>query len=248
MAHHFVAQLRRAGPSMLPRKKTRILREVKEMPARLPLHADGSIAVRVDSARMDAMKALIVGAAGTPYANGLFAFDVYFPSDYPDCPMQVHNCTTGDGTVELNSNLYSNGKVCLSLLGTAGSSGEESARWNPETTSLVQVLMSIQAMVLVEEPLSNHPGFEGLKGTAAFKHQSAAFNQELQLHTVRLAMVALLRSPPIGFEEVVEAHFLHKREAVRSQCLQWLRSASADVRAPLGSAVQQLFELLDRLG
>ena len=64
----------------------------------------------------------------------------------------MHNCTTGGGTVELNSNLYSDGKVCLSLLGTSPSAGAEEARWNPETSSLVQVLISIQAIILIRQP------------------------------------------------------------------------------------------------
>ena len=118
----------------------------------------------------------------------------------------------------------------------------------PFALSRVQVLVSIQAIILVDEPLSNHPGFEGLKGTPAFKRQSAAFNDERKLDTVRLAMVALLRSPPVGFEEVVAAHFRNKRDALREQCLRWLRDASTNVRPALTRSVQELFELLDQLG
>ena len=48
----------------------------------------------------------------------------------------------GGGSVRFNPNLYSNGKVCLSLLGTwrGGSAMEE---WN-SSSSLLQVLVSIQ--------------------------------------------------------------------------------------------------------
>jgi len=35
---------------------------------------------------MDLMRAVIVGAQGTPYHDGLFFFDVYFPPEYPDEP------------------------------------------------------------------------------------------------------------------------------------------------------------------
>ena len=98
MSHHFVQNLVKAGGSILPAKRKRLMREMREMADRLPLHADGCIAVRHDEVRMDAMKAIVVGAAGTPYANGLFLFDIYFPSEYPNCPLQVHNCTTGGGT------------------------------------------------------------------------------------------------------------------------------------------------------
>jgi ubiquitin-conjugating enzyme E2 O len=62
------------------------------------------------------------GPRGTPYSDGLFFFDIQLPSDYPEVPPRVYYHAHGD---RLNPNLYENGKVCLSLLGTwAGSSVE----------------------------------------------------------------------------------------------------------------------------
>ena len=47
----------------------------------------------------------------------------------------------------------SDGKVCLSLLGTwYGESGES---WNSQTSTLLQVLVSIQSLILVPEPFFN---------------------------------------------------------------------------------------------
>mmetsp|Transcript_10330 Transcript_10330/g.30927 ORF Transcript_10330/g.30927 Transcript_10330/m.30927 type:complete len:103 (-) Transcript_10330:836-1144(-) len=40
------------------------------------------------------------------------------PDDYPQSPPRVRNMTTGAGRVRFNPNLYANGKVCLSILGT----------------------------------------------------------------------------------------------------------------------------------
>lgn len=48
---------------------------------------------------------LITGPHGTPYSNGCFEFDVYFPDSYPSMPMQVNLQTTGNGTVRFNPNL-----------------------------------------------------------------------------------------------------------------------------------------------
>lgn len=45
-----------------------------------------TIYVRVYESRMDLLRAVIVGAEGTPYHDGLFFFDVYFPSNYPSVP------------------------------------------------------------------------------------------------------------------------------------------------------------------
>lgn len=59
------------------------------------------------------MQVLITGPADTPYANGCFEFDVYFPQDYPNSPPLVNLETTGGHSVRFNPNLYNDGKVCL---------------------------------------------------------------------------------------------------------------------------------------
>lgn len=45
-----------------------------------------TIYVRVYETRMDLLRAVIVGPQGTPYHDGLFVFDAFFPSTYPDTP------------------------------------------------------------------------------------------------------------------------------------------------------------------
>ena len=57
---------------------------------------------------------LITGPSDTPYANGCFEFDVYFPADYPVSPMLVNLETTGQHSVRFNPNLYNDGKVSTS--------------------------------------------------------------------------------------------------------------------------------------
>lgn len=50
------------------------------------LSSSDSIFVRVYESRMDLLRAVIIGAEGTPYHDGLFFFDVHFPSSYPSKP------------------------------------------------------------------------------------------------------------------------------------------------------------------
>ena len=45
-----------------------------------------TIFVRVYESRMDLLRAVIIGAEGTPYHDGLFFFDIFFPSGYPSVP------------------------------------------------------------------------------------------------------------------------------------------------------------------
>ena len=56
-------------------------------------------------------------------------------------PPKVKLITTGNEHVRFNPNLYNNGTVCLSLLGTWASTNE-SEKWSAVST-IRQVLMSI---------------------------------------------------------------------------------------------------------
>ncbi|CAL9247605.1 unnamed protein product, partial [Arabidopsis halleri] len=89
------------------------------------------IFVRAYESRMDLLRAVIIGAQGTPYHDGLFFFDIFFPDTYPSVPPV--NCSGG---LRINPNLYNCGKVCLSLLGTW--SGSQREKWIPNTSTMLQ--------------------------------------------------------------------------------------------------------------
>ena len=99
--------------------------------------------------------ALIEGPENTPYEACLLLFSIQFPDDYPFSPPKVVFLTT-DHRTRFHPNLYKDGKVCLSILGTF--SGPS---WSG-TQSLSTVLLSIQGL-LDNNPLSHEPAFE--KGT-----------------------------------------------------------------------------------
>lgn len=143
------------------------------------------IFVRYAENRPDVMKALIIGPAGTPYHGGMFEFDFWASEKYPSEPPKCTFRTTGNGRAHFNPNLYECGKVCLSLLGTWA--GE---RWRPGESTILQILVSLQAMVLCEEPWFNEPGREYGYGT--HRQQSETYNQSIQLLTVRWAMSDVL--------------------------------------------------------
>lgn len=105
--------------------------------------------VRYDDECPQYMRALITGPPrDTPYSNGLFAFDIFVPNSYPAVAPEVQLLTTGGGTVGFGPNLYRNGKVCLSLLNTWSG-----PKWDPGRSSILQILVSIQGLILgVEHP------------------------------------------------------------------------------------------------
>lgn len=128
------------SPSLKERTR-RIARELASLHNALPLNLSNSIFICVDEGRCDIMKVLITGPDDTPYQNGCFEFDLFFPSTYPFSPPKLTFLTTGAGEVRFNPNLYQDGKVCLSILNTWEGRPEE--KWNPYC-SLLQVLVSMQ--------------------------------------------------------------------------------------------------------
>jgi len=191
-------------------KIIRLAQEEGNLISSLPISFSSSVFVRVDEDRMDLLQALIVGPSGTPYDSGIFQFDIFFPPEYPNGPPLVNLQTTGGGTVRFNPNLYNCGKVCLSLLGTW--SGGEGETWNKDTSTLLQVLVSIQSFILVTEPYFNEPGYERQINTRAGEEQSKKYNEVVQIGNIEFSMLGQLKKPPRGFEEVVKNHFYLKKE------------------------------------
>lgn len=84
---------------------------------------------------------MITGPVDTPYEHGLFVFDVRLPPDYPASPPVFFYLSQCSG--RLNPNLYDDGKVCVSLLGTWAGRGSEV--WTSKS-NVLQVLVSIQGI------------------------------------------------------------------------------------------------------
>ncbi|XP_029420223.1 (E3-independent) E2 ubiquitin-conjugating enzyme-like, partial [Nannospalax galili] len=103
----------------------------------------------------------------------------------------------------LNPNLYDNGKVCVSLLGTWIGKGTE--RWTSKS-SLLQVLISIQGLILVNEPYYNEAGFDLARGLQEGYENSRCYN-EMALIRVVQSMTQLVRRPPEVFKQEIWKHF-----------------------------------------
>ncbi|KAH9254045.1 hypothetical protein BASA81_007920 [Batrachochytrium salamandrivorans] len=183
--------------------------------AALPVEWSSSIFCCVDERHADLLSFLIIGPEGTEYENGCFHFDMTLPSTFPQVPPQVVFRTTGGGAIRFNPNLYNSGKVCLSLLGTwPGPS------WNPHESTVLQVMLSIQSLVLCREPFYNEPGYER-PPNGAEDERSLRYSANIRLSTLREAMLHALQDPPKGFEQVVIDHFTLKYTQVQAQLLTW---------------------------
>lgn len=97
------------------------------------------------------------------------------------------------GGLRLNPNLYDCGKVCLSLLNTWTGQGNE--RWMPKTSTMLQVLVSIQALILNSKPFFNEPGYETSYPGPEGERRSNAYNEDVFILSLK-TMTYTLRRPP----------------------------------------------------
>jgi ubiquitin-protein ligase len=171
-SHLFAGSIRNTAPNM--EKLVRLAQELADMSSSLPIDYTNSIFVRCDVERVDVAKCCIFGAKGTPYAFGAYVYDVYFDDDYPRMPPKCKLWTTGGGKVRFNPNLYACGKVCLSLLGTWR--GNATENWDPNMSTLLQTLLSIQAIIMSDDVYYNEPGYEGEAGTVEGDRKNEAYS------------------------------------------------------------------------
>lgn len=182
----------------------RVAREHKIL--RSPGSLPPNIYIRTYESRLDLLRALILGPTETPYASCPFVIDFYLPTDYPHAPPQAffHSWKSSEGTGRVNPNLYEDGKICLSLLGTW--EGERGEGWSAGKSTLLQVLVSLLGLVLVREPYFNEAGYEPLAGLAESRRPSALYNERTFLRSngfLMSALAAVVRNEALaGIEEL----------------------------------------------
>ncbi|KAK0737610.1 ubiquitin-conjugating enzyme/RWD-like protein [Apiosordaria backusii] len=163
-----------------------VFRITKEL-SDLQKNSDLSLAVACRDIDVRNVKALIIGPHETPYEFGFFEFDFKFNKDYPRKSPTVVGTTTNSGRTRFNPNIYSNGKVCLSILGTwRGERGEE---WSA-AQGLESILLSIQSLMSTN-PYENEPGFEDANEASDKKNQKD-YVQKIRHETLRISVIQRL--------------------------------------------------------
>lgn len=128
----------------------RLLKEIEN--AKGPEMERQGIFYEFNDTNMMSGKAMIIGPEDTPYEGCLLCFDIQYPYDYPFVSPKV-KIITSDGHTRFHPNLYIDGKVCLSILGTW-----RGPSWAPVMT-ISTVLTTIQSL-LEANPIVNEPGHE----------------------------------------------------------------------------------------
>ncbi|KAI0561081.1 Ubiquitin-conjugating enzyme [Gracilaria domingensis] len=187
-----------------------ISKEWRRLRTSLP---DGII-VRACERHDNILRVAIIGSEGTPYADIMFFFDVLLDERYPVHPPRVWFRSHGR---RLNPNLYEDGKVCLSILGTWD--GDDVESWDPRTSNLLRVLLSLQAFVFVEEPYYNEAGFGNQRGTSFGQNNSTGYNENVFLLCVKHIISSLQKSQnPADCYEMAVQHYKAAGSKVLARC------------------------------
>lgn len=208
----------------------------------LPLDHDAAIFVTWynETKYPNVYKFLIIPSSDTPYAFGYFMFDMIIPSSYPEESPKITFLTTGDGQVRFNPNLYHCGKVCLSLLGTW--SGEP---WDPKTSNIYQVLVSILGLIFVKDPFFNEPGYNGKE--ERYQKQSEAYNRDIRYNTLKYAILNNLQNLnnleyfSKNFRSIIKLHFIKKYSLITKKVKEWIKLEIDNSRK------QQMTEYLNQI-
>lgn len=155
-------------------RQRRILHEIKQINKKQGEHG---IYYYVNDENINKILVMIIGPEDTPYGLGFYFFEAIYPENYPFSPMKVKFLTT-DPNVRMNPNLYGNGKVCLSILGTWSGPG-----WT-SIMNIFSIFISIVAEIFIKEPFKNEPGQEN-----SSKKNNLHYNNYLYHENLRLAII-----------------------------------------------------------
>jgi ubiquitin-protein ligase len=221
----------------------RIISEISSLKTGIPLNYDSSIWIRIPKNNMNIFTFLISGPKDTPYENGLFEFHTFLPASYPHQVPKVLLKTTGNNTVRFNPNLYNCGKVCLSLLGTW--QGDVNESWNPNTSTFLQVLISIQSLILVEDPYFNEPGYEKEINTPRGNLNNKKYNNNTYINTLKWAIINQIKNPPKGYEDVVKEHFRIKKDDIINKINMLISNSDESVKLQLTTELNNFINLFN---
>ncbi|KAH7412329.1 hypothetical protein DE146DRAFT_642832 [Phaeosphaeria sp. MPI-PUGE-AT-0046c] len=218
--HHFLRQTSTSSSTFM----RRIAKEHKILRTSLP----PNIFVRTWDSRLDLLRVLIIGPNETPYEYAPFVIDFHLASTYPQTAPEAffHSWTNGNGPV--NPNLYEDGKICLSLLGT-WHTDERNESWSPAKSTLLQVLVSILGLVLVKEPYYNEAGYDVHRSAPETKLSSALYTERAYFRA-RAFIAHALSNEVVPFERELEYLYRSQEECAPKLLEKAIKAATEVVR------------------
>lgn len=243
----------------------RIQKEHKILRTSLP----AGVYVRTWESKLDLLRVMLLGPYDTPYQYAPFVIDMHLDDTFPNNPPRAffHSWTDGSGPV--NPNLYEDGKICLSLLGT-WPGDDKNETWSDSST-ILQIIVSILGLVLVKDPYYNEAGYEARMGTVEARIPAALYAERAYFKTRGFIQRALAKgvaglddelrqlymplsngeSPRLLYRALEDAIFVIRdseisQRHVREMGLRYeFRRMSAGALIPLRRQVNELMKLLE---
>lgn len=91
-------------------------------------------------------------------------------------------------------------------------------------STMLQVLVSIQGLILNTEPFFNEPGYEGMKGSPSGETKSKKYNEDTFILSLR-TMVYTMKRPTKYFEDFVVGHFRSHAHDILAACKAYMDGA-----------------------
>jgi len=152
------------------------------------LNSNG-IFIEFDETDIFKAKALIIGPKDTIYDNAYLFFTIEFPKNYPFSPPIL--TYKPQNKIRIHPNIYVNGKVCLSILGTwSGPS------WT-HTMDITTVLLTIQSL-LDNNPLANEPGYGKIVAEKNILYDN--YNKTIRYNTINSLILDRINTEFIDFD------------------------------------------------
>jgi ubiquitin-protein ligase len=159
---------------------SRLLKDVKQI-IKNPLTDNGIYYIHDDTNMMKGY-ALIIGPEDTPYFGGYYFFELHFPPDYPHSPPNVKYWTNANN-IRFNPNLYTCGKVCVSVLNT----------WRGDQWTSCQTISTVLltlCTLLCKDPLLNEPG------VTQENNDIKNYNSIIEFSNIKIAICDILEKKP----------------------------------------------------
>ena len=88
---------------------------------------------------------------------------------------------------------------------------------------MLQVLLSLQGLVLIADPYYNEAGYEVQRGTDEGKHNSRLYSENALLISLETSVLHIIKHPPRHFESLVVSHFKMSAGQIMSQIKKLLK-------------------------
>ena len=201
--------------------KQRLVRDIQQIQMH-PLNEHG-IYYKPDEENLFRGTAMLVGPEGTPYFGGYYFFLLEFPETYPYYPPTFTFLPGGSShsLFRFHPHLYTDGKVCLSLLNTW-----RGDQWTACQT-ITSILLSLVTTLFTASPLQSEPGVTFLEEEISTYNECVTYVGIMETIMRVVTTASTLPSTPtlpptqptpiLLFKNEIQETFQRNREALIQQ-------------------------------